>query len=148
MTKQAFFYFCTCSCSELAILHVSHCFRDFEKLYSVRARALVERMLARRAQAATARQVAKPRRLGCSRSTRRQRRKVDKCRVADKKKTDRQTNQQINTHYSFIGIDVPAPLVKFSGGLAPPAPPWFLRLCQTPFVLLNCLLEPPTGNTD
>ena len=37
-------------------------------------------------------------------ATRRQRRKVDKCRVADKKKTDRQTNQQINTHYSFIGI--------------------------------------------
>ena len=26
--------------------------------------------------------------------------------MADKKKTDRQTNQQINTHYSFIGIDV------------------------------------------
>ena len=25
--------------------------------------------------------------------------------MADKKKTDRQTNQQINTHYSFIGID-------------------------------------------
>ena len=35
-------------------------------------------------------------------ATRRQRRKVDKCRVADKKKTDRQTN----THYSFIGIDI------------------------------------------
>ena len=34
-------------------------------------------------------------------ATRRQRRKVDKCRVADKKQTDRQTN----THYSFIGID-------------------------------------------
>ena len=34
-------------------------------------------------------------------ATRRQRRKVDKCRVADKKKTDR----QINTHCSFIGID-------------------------------------------
>ena len=43
----------------------------------------------------------RPRRLGCSRSTRRQRRKVDKCRVADKKKTNRQTN----THCSFIGID-------------------------------------------
>ena len=43
----------------------------------------------------------RPRRLGCSRSTRRQRRKVDKCRVADKK----QTNQQTNTHCSFIGID-------------------------------------------
>ena len=38
----------------------------------------------------------------CSLSaTRRQRRKVDKCRVADKKQTDKQTN----THYSFIGID-------------------------------------------
>ena len=34
-------------------------------------------------------------------ATRRQRRKVDKCRVADKMQTDRQTN----THYSFIGID-------------------------------------------
>ena len=41
----------------------------------------------------------------CSRSTRRQRRKVDKCRVADKKQTDKPTNQQTNTHYSFIGID-------------------------------------------
>ena len=37
----------------------------------------------------------------CSR-TRSQRRKVDKCRVADKKQTDKQTN----THYSFIGIDI------------------------------------------
>ena len=44
----------------------------------------------------------RPRRLGCSRKTRRQRRKVNKCRVADKKRT----NQQTNTHYSFIGIDV------------------------------------------
>ena len=34
-------------------------------------------------------------------ATRRQRRKVDKCRVADKKQTDKPTN----THYSFIGID-------------------------------------------
>ena len=46
----------------------------------------------------------------CSRSTRRQRRKVDKCRVADKKQTNKQTNKptnkQTNTHYSFIGIDV------------------------------------------
>ena len=48
----------------------------------------------------------RPRRLGCSRSTRRQRRKVDKCRVADKKKTDKPTDRQINTHYSFIGIDI------------------------------------------
>ena len=42
----------------------------------------------------------RPRRLllSCSRG---QRRKVDKCRVADKKQTDRQTN----THYSVIGID-------------------------------------------
>ena len=38
--------------------------------------------------------------------TRRQRRKVDKCRVADKKQTDKPTNQQTNTHYSFIGIDI------------------------------------------
>ena len=46
-------------------------------------------------------------------ATRRQRRKVDKCRVADKKQTNqqtnrqthRQTNKQTNTHYSFIGID-------------------------------------------
>ena len=30
---------------------------------------------------------------------------VDKCRVADKKKTDKPTDRQINTHYSFIGID-------------------------------------------
>ena len=52
-----------------------------------------------------ARAQGRPRRLGCSRSTRRQRRKVDKCRVADKKQTDKQTNKQTNTHYSFIGID-------------------------------------------
>ena len=39
-------------------------------------------------------------------ATRRQRRKVDKCRVADKKKTDKQADKQINTHYSFIGIDI------------------------------------------
>ena len=38
--------------------------------------------------------------------TRRQRRKVDKCRVADKKQTDKPTNQQTNTHYTFIGIDI------------------------------------------
>ena len=38
------------------------------------------------------------RRLLLSRSTRRQRRKVDKCRVADKKKTDRQTNKPTNKH--------------------------------------------------
>ena len=35
------------------------------------------------------------RRLGCSR---RQRRKVDKCRVADKKKTNKPTNKQTNKH--------------------------------------------------
>ena len=40
-------------------------------------------------------------------ATRRQRRKVDKCRVADKKRT----NQQTNTHYSFIGIDIYIQLV-------------------------------------
>ena len=33
----------------------------------------------------------RPRRLGCSRSTRRERRKVDKCRVADKKQTNKHT---------------------------------------------------------
>ena len=38
-------------------------------------------------------------------ATRRQRRKVDKCRVADKKQTDKPTNKQTNTHCSFIGID-------------------------------------------
>ena len=38
-------------------------------------------------------------------ATRRQRRKVDKCRVADKTQTNKPTNQQTNTHYSFIGID-------------------------------------------
>ena len=65
-----------------------------EKLYGMRTRALASACLPARARG-------RPRRLGCSRSTRRQRRKVDKCRVADKKKTDRQTN----THYSFIGID-------------------------------------------
>ena len=48
----------------------------------------------------------RPRRLGCSRSTRRQRRKVDKCRVADKKQTNQQTNKPTNTHCSFIGIDL------------------------------------------
>ena len=43
--------------------------------------------------------------------TRRQRRKVDKCRVADKKQTNKPTNQQTNTHYSFIGIDELWPVV-------------------------------------
>ena len=66
-----------------------------EKLYGMRARALAVHALAR------ARRAARARRLGCSRSTRRQRRKVDKCRVADKKRTNKPTN----THYSFIGID-------------------------------------------
>ena len=69
-----------------------------EKLYGMRARALAVHALAARARG-------RPRRLGCSRSTRRQRRKVDKCRVADKKKTDKPTDRQTNTHYSFIGID-------------------------------------------
>ena len=63
-----------------------------EKLYGMRARAL--------AVHACPRARGRPRRLLLS-ATRRQRRKVDKCRVADKK----QTNQQTNTHYSFIGID-------------------------------------------
>ena len=66
-----------------------------EKLYGMRARALAVHALAH------ARARGRRRRLGCSRSTRRQRRKVDKCRVADKKQTDKPTN----THYSFIGID-------------------------------------------
>ena len=59
----------------------------------MRARALAVHALARAR--------GRPRRLLLS-CSRRQRRKVDKCRVADKKQTDRQTN----THYSFIGIDV------------------------------------------
>ena len=63
-----------------------------EKLYGMRARVLSLCMRL------PARARGRPRRLGCSRSTRRQRRKVDKCRVADKK----QTNQQTNTHCSFI----------------------------------------------
>ena len=63
----------------------------FEKLYGMRARAL--------AVHACPRARGRPRRLLLS-ATRRQRRKVDKCRVADKK----QTNKPTNTHYSFIGI--------------------------------------------
>ena len=63
-----------------------------DKLYGMRARALAVHAcpLAR----------GRPRRLLLS-ATWRQRRKVDKCRVADKKRTNKQTN----THYSFIGID-------------------------------------------
>ena len=30
---------------------------------------------------------------------------MDKCRVADKKQTNQQTNKPTNTHYSFMGID-------------------------------------------
>ena len=79
------------------IVFERHMRSDFfvEKLYGMRARALAVHACLPAARAGPAR------RLGCSRSTRRQRRKVDKCRVADKKKTNRQTN----THYSFIGID-------------------------------------------
>ena len=43
----------------------------------------------------------RPRRLGCSRSTRRQRRKVDKCRVADKKQTNQQTNKHTLLFYRY-----------------------------------------------
>ena len=65
-----------------------------EKLYGMRARALVERMLARAARG-------RSRRLGCSRSTRRQRRKVDKCRVADKKQTNKQTDKHTLLFYRY-----------------------------------------------
>ena len=44
-----------------------------------------------------ARGAARDGRLGCSRSTRRQRRKVDKCRMADKKQTNKPTNKQTHT---------------------------------------------------
>ena len=47
----------------------------------------------------------RPRRLGCSRSTRRQRGKVDKCRVADKKQTDRQTNKHTLLFYRYRRAD-------------------------------------------
>ena len=64
----------------------------------MRARALAVHMLAcaRAGPPATAPALS---------ATRRQRRKVDKCRVADKKQTDKPTNKQTNTHCSFIGID-------------------------------------------
>ena len=39
-------------------------------------------------------------------ATRRQRRKVDKCCVADKKHTDKQTN----LHYSFIDVCIHVPI--------------------------------------
>ena len=66
-----------------------------EKLYGMHARALAVHACAR------ARGAARDDGLAALSATRRQRRKVDKCRVADKKQTDRQTN----THYFFIGID-------------------------------------------
>ena len=60
-----------------------------EKLYGMRARALgAVHALARRARGA-ARDGLAP----ALSATRRQRRKVDKCRVADKKKTDKQANK-------------------------------------------------------
>ena len=65
-----------------------------EKLCGMPARALAVHALARARGAARDGSC-------CSQSIRRQRRKVNKCRVADKT----QTNQQTNTHYSFIGID-------------------------------------------
>ena len=72
-----------------------------EKLYGMRARALAVHALARARGRSR-------RRLILLSATRRQRRKVDKCRVADKKKTNRQTN----THCSFIGIDFPSYYVQ------------------------------------
>ena len=91
-----------------------------EKLYGMRARALASKH-AQRSLCMLAGARGASRDGSCSR---RQRRKVDKCRVADKKKTNRQTN----THYSFIGIDnsqfstngtvishfVPLPMRRFS----------------------------------
>ena len=66
---------------------LSECF--VEKLYGMRARALAVHACARaRPPATTA--------LALS-ATRRQRRKVDKCRVADKKQTNQQTNKQTHT---------------------------------------------------
>ena len=64
-----------------------------EKLYGMRTRALASACLPARARGAARDGLAALGVLGGC--------KVDKCRVADKKKTDRQTN----THYSFIGID-------------------------------------------
>ena len=75
-----------------------HQHSDFfvEKLYGMRARALAVHALGRARARGRSR-----RRLILLSATRRQRRKVDKCRAADKK----QTNKQTNTHCSFIGID-------------------------------------------
>ena len=61
-----------------------------EKLYGMRARALGA------VHACPPRARGRPQRLGCSRSTRRQRRKLDKCCVADKKQTNQQTNKPTN----------------------------------------------------
>ena len=55
------------------------------------------RACSRCAHACPPRARGRPRRLGCSRSTPRPRRKVDKCRVADKKQTNQQTNRQTHT---------------------------------------------------
>ena len=59
------------------------------------ARALAVHALAR------SRARGRPRQLGCSRSTRRQRRKVDKCRVADKKQTNKQTDKHTLLFYRY-----------------------------------------------
>ena len=67
-----------------------------EKLYGMRTLAL--------AVHACPRARGRPRRrplLSCSRSTRRQRRKVDKCRVADKKQTDTPTNKHTLLFYRY-----------------------------------------------
>ena len=83
----------------------------------------------------------RPRRLLLS-CSRRQRRKVDKCRVADKKQTDRQTN----THYSFIGIDNYLPYgessVKLSRYLRREIPCWPTSLLISCFKSLKPFSRP------
>ena len=66
-----------------------------EKLYGMRARGLAAHALAR-ARAGPLATMAP-----ALSATRRQRRKVDKCRVADKKKTDRQTNKHTLLFYRY-----------------------------------------------
>ena len=74
-----------------------------EKLYGMRARALASKHAQRSlCMLAGARGASRDGSCSPRSCSRRQRRKVDKCRVADKKRT----NQQTNTHYSFIGIDI------------------------------------------
>ena len=40
--------------------------------------------------------------------------------MADKKQTDKPTNQQTNTHYSFIGIDIGDSVIYLTGLLPGP----------------------------